>query len=79
MSADREHEAKMRAMEAVMSGELRDVTRIGPPLPKVRYEPCAVCKGDGYLELYMNADGVGVIRECAYCAGRGTITVEVTE
>ena len=28
-------------------------------------------------ELRVNSDGHGVCTDCAYCAGRGTITVEV--
>jgi DnaJ-class molecular chaperone len=62
-----------------MTDELKEVTRIGPALPAstVRYEPCHVCRGDGYVELYVNADGIGVCTDCATCAGRGTIAVEV--
>lgn len=81
MSADREHDAKVRAMEGVMAGELAEVTRIGPPtltvVAKVRYESCGVCGGDGYIELRVNRDGIGVCTQCGTCNGKGTVAVEV--
>jgi hypothetical protein len=81
MSADREHEAKVRAMEAAMSGELADVTRIGPPqIPTltniVRIVTCYACRGDGYVELRTNRDGIGEIVQCAICAGRGRVVTD---
>ena len=62
--------------------ELERVKRIGPPIPTLRdavpvtYIRCFVCGGDGYIEINTNADGVGQIRDCAYCNGRGQIATE---
>jgi hypothetical protein len=64
-----------------MSAELRDVSRIGPPLLTnavvVRDEPCVVCRGDGWIETRLDRDGVGIGRTCCYCAGTGRVCVEV--
>lgn len=66
-----------------MSGELRDVKRIGPALPDVptltnavQIVKCYACAGDGYIELRVNRDGIGEIRECAICSGRGRLATE---
>jgi len=82
MTDDREHEAKMRAMEAIMASELAEVTRIGPPVltqpVTVRYEPCIVCRGDGWIETRLDRDGFGIGRQCCYCGGSGRVCVEVS-